>query len=180
MKNKLLFALKHSDFFRGVDDVALRRMAESTTYETWRQGRGVSAQDIQATLYFIVSGRVKVVQVNQETGRAVTLFLLGPGDVFDILRLLDNRPDDSLFEARDDLVLLAIPILDARQWITRVPAFNQAFLPYLGKMMRQLEELAANLALKAAEDGLVLDSVNLVEPTNNGKVGSAKKGKAKN
>ena len=34
-----------------------------------------------------------------------------------------------------------------RQWIETHPAFNRAFLPYLGEKMRDLENLSADLAL---------------------------------
>ena len=44
-----------------------------------------------------------------ETGWVVTLSLLGPGDFFDILYLLDGKPGNVLFEGSDDVVILTMP-----------------------------------------------------------------------
>jgi len=104
--------------------------------------------------YILISGRLKLFQINEVTGRSVTLFLLGPGDVFDVFSLLDGGPSGQYAEALDDLELLSAPVSEVRSWIEAHPEFNRAFLPYLGKAMRTLGELAADLALHDTETRL--------------------------
>ncbi len=153
-KDERQLALKHSDLFGGLSDATLREIVQHTTLATWRKGRSVAAEDVRADLHFIISGRVKVFQINEETGRAVTLSLLGPGDIFDILYLLDGKPSNVLFEASDDVALLTMPMGAAHRWITQHPAFNRVFLPYIGKAMRALEDLSGDLALYDTETRL--------------------------
>ena len=50
-------------------------------------------------------------------------------------------------EAIDDAKVLELPIEKVREWLEANPAFNRAFLPYLARQMRQVEELASDLSL---------------------------------
>ncbi|HHH39484.1 MAG TPA: Crp/Fnr family transcriptional regulator, partial [Sedimenticola sp.] len=84
---------------------------------------------------------------NPDTGKRVVLFLLGPGDGFDILTLLDGRPHEAEATALDPLELLSAPIEEVRRWICEHPAFNRRFLPYVGDQLRRMETLASDLAL---------------------------------
>ena len=147
-------ALKQSELFGGLSDATLKEIVQRTTLAIWPKGRSVTAEDIREELHFIISGRVKIIQINEETGRAVTLFLLGPGDIFDILYLLDGKPGNVLFEASDEVVLLTMPMGAAHHWIMQHPAFNRVFLPYIGKAMRALEDLSGDLALYDTETRL--------------------------
>ncbi len=79
----------------------------------------------------------------------VILFLLGPGDGFDVITLLDGQPHESTPMALDDPYLLSVPSRVVRKWISSHPEFNRNFLPYhLGAQMRRMEDLAADLTTK--------------------------------
>lgn len=116
--------------------------------ETWeRKTSGMTWRHALDRLYLILSGRLEVARSNPETGRDVTLFLLGPGDAFDVVTLLDGRPHEVVTLALDDLEVLSAPLGLVHQWIERHPDFNRTLLPYLGAQMRALSELATDLAL---------------------------------
>ncbi len=146
--------LHQSPLFAGLDDAVLDEMLSHFRRETWKQGRQVTGQESGQRFHIILSGRLKMAQINPETGRMVTLFLLQPGDGFDVISLLDGQPDPLIFEARDDLLMLSTPMQEARHWIEQHPAFNRSFLPYLGKQMRTLANLAGDLALHDTETRL--------------------------
>ncbi len=129
-------------------------MLEQFHFERWKKRRSVSCEHIEERFHIIVSGRVQIEQINEETGRTVTLFLLAPGDAFDILKLLTDRPGDGILVALDDLELLSIGIRQVREWIGTHPEFNLSFLPYLGQQMRSLEQLSGDLALHDTETRL--------------------------
>ncbi|GBE03960.1 MAG TPA: cyclic nucleotide-binding domain-containing protein [Nitrospirae bacterium] len=67
--------------------------------------------------FVIISGRVKVERVNSDTGREFTLFMMGPGDGFDVLPLLDGRKHNVSFMAVDDLEALSAPFDRIHDWI---------------------------------------------------------------
>ncbi len=146
--------LRHSPLFDGLDDKVLGEMLALFRRETWKQGRRVSGVESAQRFHIILSGRMSMAEINADTGRAVTLFLLQPGDGFDVISLLDGKPYPAMLEAKDDLMMLSTPMEKARHWIEEHPAFNRSFLPYLGRQMRSLADLAGDLALHDTETRL--------------------------
>lgn len=146
--------LQKSGLFQNLDGALLNQVLKQISCETWAHKRTVPAQNISDRLHVIIAGRMKITQVNPDTGRMVTLFLLAPGDAFDMLQLLTGRPCDGIVQARDDLDLLTMPMEEMRKLITAHPEINRSFLPYLGKQMRNLADLAGDLALHDTETRL--------------------------
>ncbi len=147
-------ALKDSTFFERLSDKVHQDILSACASETWQKGRSILSRDNSETIYFVVSGHVKSVRINVETGRTVTLFLFGPGDMFDIQNLLGQACDETVFEAYSDAALLAVPLSDVRQWMADYPEFNRSILPYLGRMIGHLENMATGLALYDTETRL--------------------------
>ncbi len=146
--------LRRSPLFSSLTDELLRDMLGHFRRETWRKGRCSLGLEIEQRFYVILSGRLKMGRINPETGRMVTLFLLKPGDVFDVISLLDGNHHHISIEAIDDLELLSASVEEVRQWIQLHPEFNRGFLPYLGRQMRLLADLAGDLALHDTETRL--------------------------
>ncbi len=86
-------------------------------------------------------------KINPDSGRELTIFLMSTGDVFDVICLLDEYEHDVNLISLDETETLYAPLTEVRSWIEKHPEFNRAFLPYLGKQIRSLEELAADLTL---------------------------------
>ncbi len=139
--------LTHSPLFAGLADELLDNMLSLFRRDTWRRGLQLDPVIFQERFYLLIEGRLEVMRINPETGRSITLFLLGPGDGVDIATLLNSQPHEIAPVALDDVALISVPIPDARAWIDRHPEFNRNFLPYLGQQMRQMEDLATDLAL---------------------------------
>lgn len=137
-----------SPLFSGLSDEILSYMLERFLHITWRKGVEVDAPSLLQRFYLIIDGRVKVERIDVASGDRIILFLLGPGDGFDIINLLDDQSHESMTTALDDLYLLSAPSRLVREWISCHPEFNRNFLPYLGAQMRRMEDLAADLAMK--------------------------------
>lgn len=133
--------------FNGLAEEMLDDMLSLFRRDTWRKGAQLNAEMFQQRFYLLIDGRIEVTRVNPETGRCITLSLLGPGDGIDVVTLLNNDPHDVQPIAIDDVALISVPIKDARNWIDQHPEFNRNFLPYLGEQMRKLEDLSTDLAL---------------------------------
>ena len=146
--------LMGSGLFQDLEEANIDEIINKFRYQYWPRKRVLSAEDSKNNFHYLLSGRMKVTQVNEQTGRTITLFLYKPGDVFDVMQLITDRPMDGLFEAQDDLELLTLPVSEMRQWIDKNPDFNRTFLPYLGQQMRSLYDLAGNLALHDTESRL--------------------------
>jgi CRP-like cAMP-binding protein len=96
-------------------------------------------------LYIIISGRLKVTQINPLTGRSIAPFLLKEGDIFDFFSLLDGKEHTVFPVPLDNIVALSISLERAREWIYDYPEFNRVFMPYLGEKMRELESFGTSI-----------------------------------
>ena len=140
--------LHRSPLFTDLDESTLENMLLVFHRETWKKNAPAMTSDqTLENFYLVISGRLKISRINAETGRELTIFLLGPGDVFDVICLLDYREHEVVATAIDNLEVLCAPLREARQWVRRHPEFNRTFLPYLGRQIRALEELASDLSL---------------------------------
>ena len=109
-KESVIALLRRSSLFSSLADAVLLDMLSHFRRETWKHGRCIADPKSGQRFHVILSGRLKVGRINPETGRMVTLFLLGPGDAFDVISLLDGEPHPVSLEARDDLELLSTPV----------------------------------------------------------------------
>jgi len=107
----------------------------------------VHSWQTKESFFVIISGRVKISQINPETGREYIINILEGGDAFDIISLLDREEHEVVIEVIDELQLLKTSMDTARNWLDTHPEFNKNFLPYLGSRMRLLENSATDLAL---------------------------------
>jgi len=139
--------LSNTALFAGLSNNLLDDMLSTFRRDTWRQDTQLSPEAFRKRFYLLIIGRLEVMRVNPDTGRSLTLFLLGPGDGIDIVTLLNGRPHEVSPSALDDVELVSAPIPNVRSWIDRHPEFNRNFLPYLGEQMRKMEDLATNLVL---------------------------------
>src|SRR6185312_12003649 len=93
-----------SPLLEGVDPDTVRIIASALTQETWPKGRQIMAPaETTASFRLVLDGRVKVVRSNSGDGHELTLWLLGPGDGFDIVSLLDGKPHAVTAWALDDV-----------------------------------------------------------------------------
>ncbi len=143
-----LKALRQSELFGRLDETVIQEMLLSFLRETWpKKSIVMHPEQTIRRFYVVISGRVKMTRVNPDTGRELTIFLLGAGDGFDVVSLLDGKKHNVSVIAMDDIEVLTAPFDTIYEWIKRHPSFNRGFLPYIGKLIRQLTNLASDLAL---------------------------------
>jgi CRP-like cAMP-binding protein len=97
--------------------------------------------------YFIIRGKIKISQINPETSKEQTINLLTRGDMYDVVTLLDGKEHEYTAVALEESEVVQVPIHHIRELIETNPSFNRFFFPYLGKQMRQMEDLAVDLSL---------------------------------
>jgi len=144
--------LGQSPLFASLDDALLEEMLGIFQYETLVRGvTAISPKQVSDHLYIVISGRAKVSVYNPDSGREHILFLIGPGDGFDLISLLDDEWHDAVATALDDMEVLFTTVKHARAWLGQHPDFNRAFLPYLGKQMHTLADEVTELSLYDTE-----------------------------
>jgi len=142
---KALETLSNSTLFKNLDKTTLEKIIEQSKECKWQKYEIIDPLKATKYLFIIISGRLKLSQIDIKSGRSLTLFLLSSGDIYDVFSLLDGK--EHLVEPipLDDMELLKLPLDKARDFIKNYPKFNEAFLPYLGKRMRELESFGESL-----------------------------------
>jgi len=149
---RCLKILSQSPLFSSLDEALLKDMLKMLQYETRvKDETAISPKQASDRLYIITSGRAKVSVYNPENGREHILFLLEPGDGFDLISLLDSGWHDAVATALDDMEVLSTTLQQAREWLNQHPDFNRAVLPYLGKQMHGLADQVVDLSLYDTE-----------------------------
>ena len=144
-----LKTLKQSELFGGLEEAVIQDMLIMFRRETWlRKSIVMDPEETLKHFFVIISGRVKAIRINPNTGKELTISLLRPGDGFDVLPLLDGKKHNISFMALDDLEVLSAPFNIVHEWIEKHPCFNGACLSYVGKQMRQIANLTFDLALQ--------------------------------
>lgn len=106
----------------------------------------VSHADPGDSLFVIASGKVKVVLYG-ESGREIILSVLGPGDFFGEMSLLDSQPRSANVVATEDARLLSLDRSSFRDHLLGHPATALAILAEMSRRLRRADEVIGNLAL---------------------------------
>ena len=147
--------LRQSPLFSSLEGIVLEEMLGIFQYQTRLKGEtAISPQQASDHFYLVINGRAKVSVFNAKNGREHILSMIGPGDGFDLISLLDGQWHEATATALDDMEVLTTTVQQARTWIENHPDFNRAFLPYLGKQMHDLASQAAELSLHDTETRL--------------------------
>ena len=147
--------LRRVSIFSHLDELVLRDLARRMTLRRWAGGAIIVGQDdLDTALYVLYAGRAKV-SLFGENGREMTLTVLGSGDFFGELSIVDGKPRSANVVAVDDSVLLVLDHQAFRDHLTRHPRTAMALLRVLAGRLRQSDEVIGNLALHDVNSRLI-------------------------
>lgn len=141
----VLAELRRTSLFAGARDEQLRPLGERTFTRRLAAGQILFTQgEPSEHLYVVRSGRIRIV-VTSPRGDELTLTVLGPGDSFGELSVIDGSPRSATAEALEPVELLAVGAVEARQVLEREPAILLAAAAELAAMVRRLTGNAGDL-----------------------------------
>lgn len=115
--------------------------------KSYPKGSVILFEDDPGDALFVVrTGRVKVVLV-AEDGREVILGILGVGEHFGELSLIDDQPRSAHVVAMEDAALLVLRREDFRRRVEQNPAVAWALLLELSRRLRRADEKIGSLVL---------------------------------
>jgi CRP-like cAMP-binding protein len=130
-----------------LDRPELMRFADLTRERAYPRGSVILFEDDPGDALFVVrEGRVKVVLIGDD-GREVILAILGVGDHFGELSLIDGQPRSAHVIAMDDAHLLVLRREDFRRRVAEAPAVAWALLMELSRRLRRADEKIGSLVL---------------------------------
>ena len=131
----------------GIGATELSRFAEDAREKTFAKGAVILVADDPGDSLFIVrAGRVKVVLVGED-GREVILGMLGVGEHFGELSLIDSRPRSAHVIAVEESTLIVLRREDFRRRIEETPAVAWALMQELSRRLRRADEQIGSLVL---------------------------------
>lgn len=144
---KGLVLLKSIPLFHGVDDPRLEEIARVATSRRMPRGTTiVRAGDATDSLYIIVSGSARVLNSDEE-GREVILSILGPGDFFGEMGLIDGSPRSADVVAAEAGELLVISKSDFRRCLEENFEVAMNIMKRLVERLRDADRKIESLAL---------------------------------
>ncbi|MCC7194709.1 MAG: Crp/Fnr family transcriptional regulator [Gemmatimonadaceae bacterium] len=133
--------------FTGLDSVELSKFAELLREKVYPKGSVILFEDDPGDALFIVrDGRVKVVLL-AEDGREVILGLLGIGQHFGELALIDDQPRSAHVIAMEESTLLVLRRDDFRRRVEANPSVAWSLLADLSRRLRQADAQIGSLVL---------------------------------
>lgn len=144
--NKYKNSLSHVEAFGDLNNEEWNELLSNFREENWPKNTCVLDHErFLYHFYIILSGRIKMYQLDENSDKEHTLFLLANGDVFDLYCLLDENSHKVYYECLDEIKVLAAPMKSIRNWLDENPKYYRNFLMYAAKMMRQLETNVSQL-----------------------------------
>lgn len=133
--------------FRELDRQALRGFAEVTREQRVAKGALVVTEgDAGDALYVVRSGEVKVALPGDE-GREVILGILGVGDHFGELSLVDGRPRSAHVVATQPSTLIVLRRAEFRRQVEQNPQVAWGLMVELSRRLRQADGTIGSLVL---------------------------------
>jgi len=139
--------LRSIPLFKDVNDDDLRVMEAVAIEKHVPKGQVVLTEgEVGDSLYTIASGRVKVF-IGDEDGREIILKILGPGDFFGEMSLIDSQPRSASVSTLEASVFRVLSHQDFEMCLERAPRIGSTVMQALAKRLRDADRKISTLAL---------------------------------
>ena len=139
--------LKKVPLFSDLSEAELARFAEVTREREYPKNSVILFEDDPGdALYIVSAGQVKVVLIGED-GREVILSVLGDGDFFGEMALIDDEPRSAHVIAMRDSQLLVLRRDDFQAQLVAQPKIGLKLLRVLVQRLRRADEKIGGLVL---------------------------------
>lgn len=162
--------LKTVPLFANLPDEQVRALAPVAVRRSVARGATVmAAGDPTDSLYLVVSGRLKVMMSDSE-GKEVILSILGAGEFFGEMGLIDDAPRSASVVAMEPCELLALSRGDFRKCLAENFDMAMAVMKGLVRRLREADRKIGSLALLDVYGRVARLLLDLAEEVNGEKV----------
>jgi CRP-like cAMP-binding protein len=155
--------LRDIPVFAGVPNDELQALAASARAESYRVREYVFMEGDAADWFCVVrSGRIKILRQSR-AGKEVVLELLGPGEPFGGVAVIEGRPYPASAQAAQASVVLKIPREPIVALAERRPAIIREMALMIGRRLRDAHDSVKSLAVDSVEARLAAALLRLAE-----------------
>jgi CRP-like cAMP-binding protein len=148
-KTKLWY-LKNVNLLEGLSERELKAIAGRTSMSKLRKGGVIYFPERQSkNIYFLKIGHVKIVRLSPD-GRKAILDIIGPGEIFGELALIDNEGEVyvEMAEALDEVMICAVSKNDFMEILKKNPELNLRLIKLIGLKLLKVESKVEDLIFK--------------------------------
>ena len=143
----LIPILQRVPLFSQLSAVELQRVVDVARERAYPRNSVILFEDDPGDALFVVAtGQVKVVLIGED-GREVILSVMGPGEFFGEMSLLDDEPRSAHVIAMEDSSLAVLRREDFESILTATPQIALALLRELSRRLRRADEKVGSLVL---------------------------------
>ena len=155
--------LGRNPVFAGIPPRELESLAGVALEEAHRARADIFMEgDTSRWFYLVRSGHVKIVR-HSKTGKDVVLELLGPGEIFGGVAVIEKRPYPASAQATEPTVILKIPADPMIVLANRYPAFIKEMALMIGRRLRAAHDSVTSLAVDPVEARLAAALLRLAK-----------------
>jgi CRP/FNR family cyclic AMP-dependent transcriptional regulator len=133
--------------FSQLQPAELERVTEITRERTYPKNSVILFEDDPGdALYVVAQGQVKVVLIGED-GREVILSVLGEGEFFGEMALIDDEPRSAHVIAMEDSTMLVLRREEFEGILKQTPSIALALLRELSRRLRRVDEKVGSLVL---------------------------------
>lgn len=139
--------LRNVPLFAGLEEAQLEVLARAIVRKSVpRNVKIIGAGDPTDSLHIVISGRLKVL-MGDEQGREVILSILGPGEFFGEMGLLDDSPRSASVVTLEPCEVLTISKADFKRSLAENFDLSLMVMRGLVKRLREADQKIGSLAL---------------------------------
>jgi len=155
--------LRSNPAFAGIPARDLEAVAAVAVEESHRPRDYVFMEGDAARWFYVVrAGHVKIVR-HSKTGKDVVLELLGPGEIFGGVAVIEQRPYPASAQATEATAVLKIPAAPIIAMAERHPKFIKEMALMIGRRLRAAHDSVKSLAVDPVEARLATTLLRLAD-----------------
>ena len=155
--------LRSNPVFRGLPAKEIDGLSRVSQGERHRPREFIFVEgDPSLWLYIVRSGRVKILK-HSRAGKDVVLELLGPGEIFGGVAVLEERPYPATAQAMETSDIVKIPGDAIRALSERYQSIIKEMVLMIGQRLRTAHESVKSLAVEPVEPRLAATLIRLAD-----------------
>ncbi|MEE8437075.1 MAG: Crp/Fnr family transcriptional regulator [Candidatus Neomarinimicrobiota bacterium] len=155
--------LRSVPIFSELQSNSLKKIADKMVTKSFRKGQLIFIEESQGRSFFVITkGSVKVTRLSED-GREVILAMLGEGEFFGEMSLLDGEGRSANIVPIEDAEVLTLSRNDFLDCLEKFPKIAISLLEELAARLRKSDQQIESLSLSDSEQKIGITLVRLSE-----------------
>lgn len=140
--------LKNFNLFEGMPEVEMKKVEQMSSMSQVKKHQPIYFPDEPSrSIFFLKEGHVKISRLSED-GKELILDIIGPGEIFGELSLVEGGGRNEIAEALDVVIVCAMNKADFESILKSNPELNFEVTKRMGLRLRKIEERVTDLVFK--------------------------------